>query len=287
MKSRWASTVIFAVLFLAGCTATPELQPANTPVPSQTATRSSTSTPTVTATPNPTPTEKKPLTLVFYGDSALKVGEVGRQGGVGFSFVDYLHPDLDPDYRLIFANYGGKTAKWAYENIEQTVLIYNPDVVTLEWGWDDLQGCGGIFDRNTNSLLEYRLVALINDHIKYLKLQIDTLTDHGIAVFVVTPLPANGDLPWTHLGLNNEIVWELDYRCKYNIGIERLVDAQKQLVMEYTAEQKLVYLVDAWQIYKDNPNAEKMYMDIMHPASHGAQLIAKGWLQAFKDSQIH
>jgi hypothetical protein len=30
-----------------------------------------------------------------------------------------------------------------------------------------------------------------------------------------------------------------------------------------------------------------MYMDIMHPASHGAELIAEGWLQAFRDSKVH
>jgi hypothetical protein len=216
----------------------------------------------------------------------LKVGEVGREG-VGFSFVDYLPPELTPDTILITANYGGKTAKWAYENIERTVLNYQPDVVTLVWGWDDLQGCGGIFDRETNSLLESRLVALINDHIKYLTLQIDTLLNQRIAVFVVTPLPSNGDLPWDHLGPNNEIIWELAYRCNYNIGMERLAEAQRQLVMRYTSEQKQVFLVDAWQIYQDNPSSEKMYMDIMHPASHGAELIAEGWLQAFRDSKVH
>jgi len=227
------------------------------------------------------------LTLVFYGDSALKVGEVGRQGQVGFSFVDNLRPQLDPGYNLIIANYGGKTAKWAYENIGQTVLSFHPDVVTLEWGWDDLQGCGGIFDRETNSLLEYRLDALIKDHIKYLKLQIDAFLEHDIAVFVVTPLPSNGTLQWDHLGPNNEVIYEDDYRCDYNIGIEQLVEAQAQLVMEYALGQNQVYLVDAWQIYLDNPNTEKMYMDIMHPGSHGAELIAEGWLQSFRDSQIH
>jgi lysophospholipase L1-like esterase len=286
MKIRWALASFFFVSFFAGCTVTPGIQPTNTPVPSQTATF--TSTPTRTATAVPTPTEKEPLTLVFYGDSALKVGEVGAQGQSGFSFVDNLRPQLDPSYNLITANYGGKTAKWAYENLEQSVLSLNPDVVTLEWGWDDLSGCPGIFDPNTNSLLEYRLVVLINNHIKYLKLQIDALLDHGIAVFVVTPFPTNGDLPWSHFGPNHELIWEYDYRCKFNIGVEQLVEAQRQLVMEYTAEQEPVYLVDAWQIYKDHPNAEKMYtMDIMHPGSHGVELIAEGWLQVFKDSQIH
>lgn len=55
--------------------------------------------------------------------------------------MDYLRQLLDPSHDLIFANYGGKKAKWAYENLDQKVLSLNPEVVTLEWGWDDLHGC--------------------------------------------------------------------------------------------------------------------------------------------------
>ena len=217
----------------------------------------------------------------------MKIGEVGNQGQIGFSYVDNLRVLLDSSYNLITANYGGRSARWAYEHLDQTVLSLDPDVVTIEWGWDDLHGCLGIFDPDTNSLLEYKLLALIKDHIKYLKLQIDALLDHGITVFVVTPIFIYGGLQWAHYGPNNEIIKDIDHYCNYNLGIEQLVEAQKQLVMEYTAEQKPVYLVDAWQIFKDHPNEEKMYMDIPHPASHGAELIAEGWLQAFGDSQIH
>ena len=281
---------LFLFSFLAGCTGATEIQATHTvPIPTGTATATGvpSATATQTATAGFTPTEKQPLTLVFYGDSALKVGEVGNQGQVGFSFVDYLRPKLDPGYNLITANYGGKTSQWAYENIGETVLSLNPGVVSLEWGWDDLLGCGGIFDRASNSLVEYRLETLIKNHIQYLKLQIDALLEHSISVYVVTPLPTLGDLPWSHLGPNNELVWELDYRCKYNKGVEQLVEAQRQLVMEYTAEQRPVYLVDAWQIYMDHPNAEKMYMDIMHPGSHGAKLIAEGWLEVFMNTYLH
>ena len=110
--------------------------------------------------------------------------------------------------------------------------------------------------------------------------------EHAIPVFVVTPLPTNGDLPWTHFDPNYEVIFEYDYRCNYNIGVERLVEAQRQLVCEFTTSQEPVYLVDAWQINKNNPNADKMYMDIMHPASHGVELIAEGWMQAFIASNI-
>ncbi len=289
MKFLQTPAVFFVIAFLAGCTAAPITQPAITPDPASfpNYTPTFTSTSTSTATPVPTPTEKKPLTLVFYGNSTLKVGEVGNQGQVGFSFVDNLHPILDPSYNLITANYGGKTAKWGYENLAQTVLGFNPDVVTLVWGWDDLYSCSGIFDPETNTLLENKLDAYIQLHIQYLKLQINALLDRGVEVLVVTPFPSNGDLPWDHQGPNNEDIWDLNHRCKYNIGVERLVEAQRQLVIDYSAAQKPVYLVDTWQIYMDHPNSEKMYMDIMHPGSHGAELIAEGWLQVFNDSDIH
>jgi lysophospholipase L1-like esterase len=285
MKTKRAESFLIVVTLMAGCAAKPVLQPSTTHIPSSTATSTNTPAPTTTATPIPTATEKRPLTLVFYGDSVMKVGEVGSNS-VGFSFVEDLGPLLGPGYNIIIQNYGGKTAKWAYENLERTVISLNPDVVTLMWGFDDLQSCGGFFDRATNSLIEYKLVALINDHIKYLSALIEALLSRSIAVLVVTPIPANGDLPWDHLGPDNEEIWELNYRCNYNIGMERLAEAQRQLVTQYSTEQKPVFLVDAWQVYKDNPNAEKMYMDIMHPASHGAELIAEQWLQVFKDAGI-
>ncbi len=34
--------------------------------------------------------------------------------------------------------------------------------------------------------------------------------------------------------------------------------------------------------FKDHPNSDNMYMDIVHPGEHGAELIAAGWLQVFQ-----
>ena len=98
---------------------------------------------------------------------------------------------------------------------------------------NDLYGCPGIFDRETDKLIQYKLTALINEHVKYSKLQIDALLDRNIAVFVMTALPVLGDLPWSHLGPNNELIWENDCRCDYNTGLEQLVNAQRNLVADY------------------------------------------------------
>ena len=154
--------------------------------------------------------------------------------------------------------------------------------MTLWWGLNDLGGCPGIFDRDTNKLLQYELDAMLNLHMTYLKLQIETLLGKNIQVILLTPMPVLGTLPWSHFDPNNELIWENDYRCDFNTGLEQLVKAQRELVNDLAVKDKPVYLVDAWQIYKDHPNTDNMYMDIVHPGSHGAELIAEAWLQVFQ-----
>ena len=274
-----------ATLLAAGCALGPA-GIASAPTVTATATTTPRPTPTRTASPSPSPTPS-PLTFVFYGDSLLKVGEVGRQGESGFSFVDQLPSQLLPDDVLITANYGGRKARWAAENLEGAVLGYEPDVVTLWWSMNDLGGCPGIFDRDTNGLIEGRLDALVEDYAYYLRLQVDALLERGIPVFVLTAMPVlGGDLPWSHFDENNQLVWEENHWCRYNSGLERLARAQRDLVAGYAAGGRPVFLVDVWQIYLDHPQAGKMYMDSVHPGSHGAALIAEGWLEALRASGI-
>ena len=277
------------ILLLASCTVSPSVIqfsahvgiPSPSPSKTFTPTPFSTLTPTLPSSPSPTPTER-PLTLVFYGDSVLKVGDVSKEGSVGFSIVDVLRTDLPSVDQIITSNHGGRKASWGYENLAANVLVYKPDLVTLWWGLNDLNGCPGIFDRATNKLLPYELTALINDHIHYMKLQIDALLNANIPLIVITPMPVLGTLPWSHFDKNNQLVWENDYRCDFNLGLEKLVEAQRLMVAGYAAEEKPVFLVDAWQIYKDHPNSDNMYMDIVHPGEFGAEIIAEGWLQVFR-----
>jgi len=276
---------LVAVNLLASCSAQPSEPPA---MPSGEATPSSapTQTPFLTPTRTPTPTitmapTEKPLTLVFYGDSVLKVGDVSRQGEVGYSIVDILRAELNPADEIITSNHGGRKAQWGYENLDKSVLTYNPDIVTLWWGMNDLGGCPGIFDRETNKILQYELDAMLALHLNYMKLQIDALLGKNIPVIVLTPMPVLGTLPWSHFGDDNELIWENDYRCDFNAGLEQVGIAQRKLVGDYAASQKPVFLVDTWQIYKDHPNTDNMYMDIVHPGSYGAKLIAEGWRQVF------
>jgi hypothetical protein len=63
--------------------------------------------------------------------------------------------------------------------------------------------------------------------------------------------------------------------------VTQLVAAQRALVEEYDGNQP-VYLVDAWKVYQEHQNSEKMYMDIVHPGSNGAALIAEEWLRVFQ-----
>jgi hypothetical protein len=286
MRIQQIVTVIIFISCLAGCgvsqgsvpTATPSVTASPSPSPSPSQTLSP--TPSRTLTPSLTPTER-PLNLVFYGDSVLKVGDVSREGEVGYSIVDVLRSHLDPADQIITSNHGGRKAQWGYENLAENVLSYNPDIVTLWWGLNDLGGCPGIFDRDTNKILPYELDAMLNQHLMYMQLQIQALLGRNIKVIVITPMPVLGTLPWSHFSPDNQLVWENDYRCDFNAGLEQLVAAQRKLVGSFAAKQEPVYLVDAWQIYKNHPNTDNMYMDIVHPGSYGAELIAGGWLQVF------
>ena len=90
MCERHDLNTLILVILLAGCapsaapTAVPTVPFINTPSP--------TASPTFLPDPTETPTlvlspTQKPLTLLFYGDSVLKVGDVSRQGEVGY--LDY------------------------------------------------------------------------------------------------------------------------------------------------------------------------------------------------------
>jgi lysophospholipase L1-like esterase len=292
MRIHQNHCALIFMIILVSCAGFPSMTPTVVPLnpisqtlpPIPTATPTPTLLPTPTGTPTAPPTAtERPLTLAFYGDSVLKVGDVSRQGEVGFSIVDILRADLNPADQIITSNHGGRKAQWGYENLDKNILIYNPDIVTIWWGLNDLGGCPGIFDRDTNKLLPYKLDAMLNLYLKYMKLQIDALLGRNIPVIVLTPMPILGTLPWSHFDPDNVLVWENDYRCDYNTGLEQLVKAQRKLVDDYAAEQEPVFLVDAWQIYKDHPNTDNMYMDIVHPGSYGAKLIAEGWLQVFQE----
>ena len=284
---KFLQTLIAAVfiLYLASCAVAPSEIPAptqgTTPSPSSAITLSASSTATIPPTPTLPPPEK-PLTLVFYGDSILKVGDAGRSGSVGFSIVDALRTKLNSADQIITSNHGGRKAKWGYENLDANTLVYKPDLVTVWWGINDLNGCPGIFDRATNKLVPYELSALINEHIHYMELQIEAILKTNSPVIIITPMPVLGTLPWSHLDPNNELVWENNSRCNFDLGLEQLVEAQRKMVAGYRTGQKPVYLVDAWQIYKDHPNTDNMYMDIIHPGAQGAELIAEEWLQVFQ-----
>ena len=284
-KKNGLLAIFFILPFLVGCAPMARVKFTGTPAPitpTSTATATlPTFTPSSTFTPLFSPTER-PFTLVFYGDSVLKVGDINQPAEVGFSIVDPLRDQLPGWDHLVISNHGGRRAKWGYENLEQNVLNFQPDLVTLWWGMNDLGGCPGIFNRESNALLQVQLTALIKEHIEYMKAQIRALLDQKITIFVITPLPVLGDLPWTHFDADNQLVWEEDHRCNFNLGLEQLVQAQRRLVAGFSDAGEQVYLVDAWQVYKDNPNADKMYMDVVHPASHGAALIAAEWLRVFQ-----
>ncbi len=261
---------------------TPSLFPSPTSTPTETPSPTATATLTWTASPSATP---RPLILVFYGDSVLKVGDASRPDSAGFSIIDPLKSQLPSIDQVIVENHGGHNMQGAFEHLQENTLQYNPDLVTLWWGMNDLNGCPGIFDRATNLLVPKKLNTLLQGHIQALQASVDALLSADISVIVITPIPVLGELPWSHLTPTGQLVWE-DSSCDFNQGLSQLAAAQRDLVAAYAADGKPVYLVDAWQVYEQHLNSGKMYMDSVHPASHGAQLIADEWLRVFQSIEL-
>ena len=278
------------VSLAAGCASpspvTPELLPTATLTETDTPTATpppptSTPSPSATISPTPTVTRKWPLTIVFYGDSMVDIGEVGNEAEYSFSFVDDLREMLDPAYNLITANYGGRTTTWAVANLNSAVLYHHPDSVTLWWGFNDLQGCAGFFNRKTNKIIPENLQTLVDRHVRNLRWQVDTLLENGKSVVILTTMPMNGKLSWTHFDENGKLIREWNHVCDFNIGLERLANEQRALVEAYAVDGKSVFLVDAWRIFTEFADSQGMYLDRIHPGFIGANLIAREWIKVF------
>jgi lysophospholipase L1-like esterase len=281
MRIRQILIAILFILFLTSCAKPPPAGPTTATIPYMPASPTFTAIPTDTFTPTPIPTAG-PVTLLFYGDSLLKVGDASRESTIGFPIEEVLRKSLSPGDHIIVSNHGARTAKWGYENLQKNVLDQNPDIVSIWWGMNDLNGCPGIFDRDTRTIIPYKLEALLNLHQMYMTKQINAMLDKGISVIVISPIPVLGTLPWTHFDENNQLVWEDDYRCDFNLGLEKLTETQIKLVDGYAARQQPVYMLNTLQIYKDHPNTDNMYMDIVHPGQKGAELIAERWLEIYQ-----
>jgi lysophospholipase L1-like esterase len=211
---------------------------------------------------------------------SIKDRRGGPGGEIGFFLCGQFAIDARADPHVDHGQLWRAGAKWGYENWEQDVLPYHPDIVTIWWGFNDLQGCGGFFDEQTDALVQYKLQGRIDENIRYLQMQIDALLDKKIAVYVMTAMPITGDLPWSRLDSNLKLIWDYSHHCNYNLGLKQLADAQRELVTTYAG--RTVFLVDAWQIFMDHRTADGMYVDIMHPGTKGAELLAEGWLRVFQ-----
>lgn len=293
--SRFHTAFLFVLFLLTSCApqSSPPTSSIVTFLPSHTAKATFTLTPspspslTPSQMPTSTSTAQPPRIFVFFGDSTLAIGEAGDgKKHSGYSFVNNLRALMPPNITLITANYGGRSARWGAMKIEEKVLVYDPDVVTLWWGLNDLLGCPGIFDRQTNRIRQNEVERLTGEHIAALRQQIDLLLARNVTVLVMTTLPVwGGYLPWSHLDENSNIVWESGHWCHYNLGLSQLVQAQRDLVQTYRLNRAPVYLVDVWQVYMEHANEEGMYTDSIHPGPHGVQLIAEEWLNVFQTTQ--
>jgi len=63
----------------------------------------------------------------------------------------------------------------------------------------------------------------------------------NIPVIFIKPMPILGTLPWSHFDPDNELVWENDYRCDFNTGLDQLVQAQRRMAADRRASRFIYY----------------------------------------------
>jgi hypothetical protein len=67
-------------------------------------------------------------------------------------------------------------------------------------------------------------------------------------------------------------------------ALELMVLAQRDSAAQYQPTRACLRYV-CRQLYMENPDGDKMYMDLIHPGSAGAQLVADRWLEVFERSR--
>lgn len=252
-------------------TSMPIIQPQSTFVPN-----TATSYPGYTEVAADTATITCPRTILFYGDS--------RMGGFGQSFVDDIADLIGPCYKLVLADYWGRTAEWGWNNFSEKVLAKNPNDVVLWWGGNDFGGClqTTVYDTNLPYIAKFN--AALGSYLSALKNQIDTLAELGKGVYVLNePRVKGGLLPWAVIDSSGNITYDHNHLCPYDWVSDAMAEAQRQLVANEVAQGHNVILLDAWQLYMDNQGVEGMYStDVVHAGSVGRQKLAELFMKNYQ-----
>jgi lysophospholipase L1-like esterase len=187
--------------------------------------------------------------VVFYGDSITDqkfycwiVEQAFRKAARKYN--------SENNVKFYIMGYGGKTAKWGFEHINE-VLIKKPTVVTLLWGMNDASG------------LEFPERQRLIEHKLALAGQVRALQKAGIRPVILTVPPVDEELSKSH---RNSV---LD---KY---------AQVQMDVALSTGADFVDVRSAFKAAAVNTELPTFTVDGIHPDIGGHRAIAEAILDAW------
>lgn len=201
--------------------------------------------------------------VCFLGDSITDTGLWIRR------VYDYYRNTLGIKCEMYNCGVSGDTADHAYHRLEETVFIYKPTVVVIEFGINDIKG--DLYDARVldEECVKKRRFAL-DDCIASIRKLADVFTERGIRMIFCTPTRYNELL-------------ECDTPVRIGMmgALEEVSGRIRGLAEEYGAT-----LVDfnetlrkiMKQMYKEG--SSMTVADRVHPNEQGAELLARIFLKA-------
>ncbi len=190
-------------------------------------------------------------TICFLGDSIT-------HGGTYIKELAQIYLDSETENgRYEFYNCGisGDTAGGAIKRLEDDVLAYNPDIVMIMFGMNDI-GQNLYIKANYNEEVEAKRQTNLTNYKNNMRTIVDTFLENDVEVILCTPTPYDD--------VTNQV-----YEC--NIGLEKCAEFIREL-----AEEKGLELVDHYKnMYPLRSTKYWGASDPIHPNALGHHAMAQ------------
>jgi len=202
------------------------------------------------------------IRIVALGDSITNgagIGDVREED----TFRHLLQEDLTQNVEVINAGLNGDITTVAIYRLEQDVLQYNPDYVTIMFGVND----AGYYRPATGSVAETPRVTATRFR-SNLEVIIGTIQAADVKPILVTPIPMNSS--YGHK----------DFPAYVENGLNYLVDEYADIIRDLSSQADLP-LIDVHRLFSADPTTDKFVPDGIHPNRAGHRFIADIFVKAF------
>jgi len=208
----------------------------------------------------------KNIKIVALGDSitnGIRPGDVEEED----TYRHLLQIDLQKmtkyNTEVINAGVNGDITTTAIQRLDNDVLRYKPDYVTIMFGVND----AGYYRPNTDSMADTPRVTA-NDFRNNLEIIVKALRKAESSPMLVTPIPMNNS--YAHK----------DFPAYIKNGLNYLVNEYSDIIRDISLKEDIP-LIDINKIFNDDPNTEKLIPDGIHPNKCGHRFIADIFISEF------